>query len=333
MKLNAAITAVGGWVPEEKITNHDLEKMVDTNDEWIISRTGIKERRILRKKGAGTSEMASRAVADMCQKIGLSAQEIDVLICATATPDMGFVATANIVCETIGAKNALSFDMSVACSGFIYALETAANFVRSGRYAKVVVVGADKMSAVINYKDRRNCILFGDGAACVLLEPNTQGEGLQDAILKTDGGGKDHLHVKLGGSAYPVTSENLHSDGRYFFQEGRVVYRQAVTKMVEATSELMQRNGLEKQEIDWFVPHQANLRIIDAVSMRLGIDKKKVTQNIEKYGNTTSATVPLCLWEWEQKFKKGDKLLLSAFGGGFTWGALYLKWAYDTPGN
>jgi len=330
MKLiHAAITAVGGWVPEDRLTNHDLERMVDTNDEWITTRTGIKERRILKEKDKGTSFMAAKAVLEMCQKANLNPKEIDVVICATATPDMGFVSTANLVCAEVGAHNALSFDLAAACSGFIYALETGSNFIRSGNYKKVVVIGADKMSAVMNYKDRVSCILFGDGAACVLLEPNTEGLGVQDALLKTDGSGQDLLRVKLGGSAYPITKENCMSDEKYFYQAGPVVFKHAVTKMADAAAELIKRNDIKGDDIDWLVPHQANMRIIDATVNRIGMRKDRVTINIERYGNTTGATIPLCLWEWEKTFKKGDNLLLCAFGGGFTWGALYLKWAYS----
>ncbi len=328
-ETNAAITAVGGYVPEDRLTNHDLEQLVDTSDEWITTRTGIKERRILKTPGKGTSYMAANALRNMCDKAHLDPTEIDVIICATATPDMGFVSTANLVCAEVGATNALSFDMDAACSGFIYALETGANFIRSGRYQKVVVIGADKMSSVINYTDRKTCILFGDGAACALLEPNYEGFGVLDAVLKTDGTGSELLHVKLGGSAYPLTLENLQAHERYFYQEGTAVFKHAVTKMADAAVEVMERNHLSGEQLDWLVPHQANLRIIDATVKRVGMRKDRVTINIERYGNTTSATVPLCLWEWEREFKKGDNVLLCAFGGGFTWGAVYLKWAYD----
>lgn len=331
MKLiNAAITAVGGWLPEDRLTNQDLEKLVDTSDEWITTRTGIKERRILKEKDKGTSYMAANAVRQMCKKIDLNPKEIDVIICATATPDMGFVSTANIVCAEVGAENALSFDLAAACSGFIYALETGSNFIKSGNYKKVVIIGADKMSAVMNYKDRTSCVLFGDGAACVLLEPNYEGLGVQDAVLKTDGSYKDMLRVKLGGSAYPITKDNYDSDDKYFYQAGPSVFKHAVTKMADAAVELIQRNDLKGEEIDWLVPHQANMRIIDATVKRVGMRKDRVTINIEKYGNTTGATIPLCLWEWEQQFKAGDNLLLCAFGGGFTWGSLYMKWAYNS---
>ncbi|MEN7547040.1 beta-ketoacyl-ACP synthase III [Rapidithrix thailandica] len=327
-QINAAITAVAGYVPEDVLSNADLEKLVDTNDEWITSRTGIKERRILKGEGQGTSVMASAAVQQLCEKRGIAPDTIDLIICATATPDMAYVSTANIVCEEVGAGNAMSFDMAAACSGFIYALETGANFVRSGNYKKVVIIGADKNSSVINYQDRTTCILFGDGAAAVLLEPTEEPFGIVDALLKTDGKGKNLLRVKAGGSAYPLNHSNLEQGEQYFYQDGRAVYKHAVTNMSEVAKEIMERNQLSGDDITYLVPHQANLRIIEATANRVEVPMERVTVNIQKYGNTTGATIPLCLWEWEDKLKKGDNLVLCAFGGGFTWGAMYLKWAY-----
>ncbi len=327
-EITAAITAVAGWVPEDTLTNQDLEKMVNTSDEWIISRTGIKERRILKGEGRGTSFMGIKAVELLLEKSATDPASIDVLICATATPDMGFASTANIISAGIGAINAFGFDLAAACSGFLYALEAAANFIRSGRYNKILVVGADKMSAVMDYADRANCIIFGDGAAAVLVEPNHEGNGVMDAVLKSDGQGSSFLHIKGGGSAYPASHATVDQKQHYFYQDGKSVFKHAVTKMTAAALEIMERNKLTYENIAYLVPHQANMRIIEAVSERIGMAMEKVTTNIEKYGNTTGATIPLCLWEWEKKFKKGDNLLLAAFGGGFTWGALYLKWAY-----
>lgn len=327
-KINAAITAVSGYVPEYILNNKELESLVDTNDEWIRTRTGIRERRILKTKGAGTSVLATEAVKKLCQKKNLLPEEIEVIICATISPDMLFPSTANIICDNIGAKNALSFDLSAACSGFIFALETGANFIRSGRYKKVVVIGADKMSSITNYKDRNNCILFGDGAGAVLLEPDIEGLGVIDAILKTDGSGKDLIKLKAGGSANPATHETIDAGDHFFYQDGKSVFKYAVTLMAEVAAEIMEKNGLKGDDIAYLVPHQANRRIIEATANRMDISMEKVTMNIEKYGNTTAATIPLCLWEWENKFKKGDNLILAAFGGGFTWGSVYLKWAY-----
>jgi 3-oxoacyl-[acyl-carrier-protein] synthase-3 len=327
-KITAAITAVNGYVPDYILTNAELEKMVDTTSEWILERTGIKERRILKGKGQGTSVMVAEAVKGLCQKRGIDPKEIDVLIVATITPDMTFPCTANLVTEMIGTGNILSFDMLAACSGFIYALETGANFIKSGNYKKVVVVGADKMSSIINYKDRTSCILFGDGAGAVLLEPNYEGLGVQDAILRTDAIGKDLLYVKAGGSANPLTEENISTSDRYFFQDGKSVFKFAVTRMADVAAEMMEKHHLTSDDVAYLVPHQANKRIIDATAQRMGVGSDKVTMNIDRYGNTTGATIPLCLWDYENKFKKGDNLILAAFGGGFTWGAVYLKWAY-----
>ncbi|MDQ3394178.1 MAG: ketoacyl-ACP synthase III [Bacteroidota bacterium] len=327
-QFSAAITAVSGYVPPYILDNKELEKLVETNDEWIRSRTGIRERRILKGEGAGTSVLATEAVNELCKKRGIDPLQIEVLICATITPDMPFPSTANIICDNIGAKNALSFDMSAACSGFIYALETGSNFIRSGRYKYVVVIGADKMSAITNYKDRNSCILFGDGAGAVLLERNYEGLGVMDAILKTDGSGKELIKLKAGGSAYPISHEHIDAGDHYFYQDGKSVFKYAVTYMADVTAEILEKNNLTGEDIAYLVPHQANRRIIEATANRMNIGMEKVTMNIEKFGNTTAATIPLCLWEWEKEFKKNDNLILAAFGGGFTWGAVYLKWAY-----
>ncbi len=322
----AAITAVGGYVPADKLTNADLEKMVDTNDEWIRTRTGITERRILKGAGKATSDMAAPAVLEICKKRGISPAEIDCIIVATVTPDMVFPATANIVCDKVGAINAWSFDMGAACSGFLYALTTGAAFIESGRYKKVVVVGADKMSAIVDYSDRNTCILFGDGAAAVLLEPNTEGYGVLDSILKSDGSGRSFLHMKAGGSLKPATMETVTQKEHFAYQEGPAVFKFAVKGMADVTAELLQRNQLTGNDIAWLAPHQANLRIIDATASRVGLSKEKVMVNIHRYGNTTAATIPLCLWDWEQQLKKGDNIVMAAFGGGFTWGATLVKW-------
>ncbi len=328
-KRNAAITAVGGYVPDYILTNEELETMVDTSDEWIQSRTGIRERRILKGEGKGASDLGAPAVQNLLDKRGINADEIDLLICCTATPDMLFPATANIICEKVGAKNAWSFDLLAACSGFLFALQTAAQFVENGTHKKVVVVGADKMSSIVDYTDRTTCVLFGDGGGAVLLEPNTEGLGLIDSNLKTDGVGRNYLCLKGGGSAYPASEKTVAEKDHFIYQEGRTVFKFAVTNMAEASYELMQRNNLTDNDIAWLVPHQANKRIIDATANRMGLDHEKVMLNIDHFGNTTTATIPLCLWEWEKKLKKGDNLVLAAFGGGFTWGAEFLKWAYD----
>ncbi|MDX1955502.1 MAG: beta-ketoacyl-ACP synthase III [Chitinophagaceae bacterium] len=328
-KITAAITAVGGYVPEDKLTNFDLEKMVDTNDEWIRTRTGIEERRILKGEGKGTSDMVVPAVREICEKRGISPEEIDCLIVATVTPDMVFPATANIACDKLGAKNAFGFDVSAACSGFLYSLTLGASFIESGRYKKVVVCGADKMSAIVDYTDRATCIIFGDGAGAVLLEPNTEGLGIKDSILKSDGSGGQFLHMKAGGSVRPSSAETVANKEHYIFQEGQAVFKFAVKGMADVSAELLERNNLTGDDIAWLVPHQANLRIIDATANRMGLTKDKVMINIQRYGNTTAGTIPLCLWEWENKLHKGDKIVLAAFGGGFTWGATLLEWAYD----
>ncbi len=328
-KITAAITAVGGYVPEDKLTNFDLEKMVDTNDEWIRTRTGISERRILKGEGKATSDMAVPAVLELCKKRGIDPVEIDCLIVATVTPDMVFPATANIVCDKIGAVNAWGYDLSAACSGFLFALTSGAAYIESGRYKKVVVVGADKMSAIIDYSDRNTCVIFGDGAGAVLLEPATDGSGVLDSILRTDGSGRHYLNMKAGGSARPATIETVTNKEHFAYQEGKTVFKFAVKGMADVSAELLERNNLTGDDIAWLVPHQANLRIIDATAERMNLPKEKVMVNIQRYGNTTAGTIPLCLWEWEKELKKGDNLVLAAFGGGFTWGATWIKWAYD----
>lgn len=327
-KITAAITAIGGYVPETILTNAELEKMVDTNDEWIKTRTGISERRILKEQGKATSDLAVPAIKEILTKKNLDPSEIDCIVCATVTPDMVFPATANIVADKLGAVNAWGFDLNAACSGFLYALTTGASFIESGRYKKVIVVGADKMSAIVDYTDRNTCVLFGDGAGAVLLEANTDGFGIQDSLLKSDGSGRDFLHMKAGGSLKPATIETVMAKEHYAFQEGKTVFKFAVKGMADVSAELLEKNNLTGDDIAWLVPHQANLRIIDATADRMGISKEKVMINIQRYGNTTAATIPLCLWEWESQLKKGDNLVLAAFGGGFTWGATLVKWAY-----
>ena len=326
-RVTAAITAVHGYVPEDVLSNERLEGMVETNDAWITERTGIRERRIL-GKGLGTSEIGVRSVRALCEKRGIDPSEIDLLICATVTPDHQFPATANIICDRLGAKNAWGFDLMAACSGFLYGLTTAAQFIETGKHKKVVVVGADKMSSIIDYEDRATCIIFGDGGGAVLLEPNTEGLGVLDSSLHADGSGCQFLHQKAGGSVKPATIRTVEAREHNVYQEGRSVFKFAVTNMAEVSAQLMHRNGLTAETVTWLVPHQANLRIIDATAKRMGLDESKVMINIGKYGNTTAGTIPLCLWEWEPRLKKGDNLILSAFGGGFTWGAVYVKWAY-----
>jgi len=328
MNFNAAITAVGGYVPEYILTNKELESMVDTNDEWIQSRTGILERRILKEEGKATSDLAVRAILPMLEKKNIDPAEIDLIICATVTGDYIFPATANVIADKIGAVNSWSFDISAACSGFLYALETGAKMIESGKYKKVLVVGADKMSAIVNYEDRNTCIIFGDGAGAVLLEPNQEGNGVIDSILRSDGSGREFLKQPAGGSLNPPTHQSIDERLHYVHQEGKTVFKFAVTNMADVSYEVMERNGLTGDDVNWLVPHQANLRIIDATADRMGLDKSKVLINIHKYGNTTAATLPLCLYDFESQFKKGDNLIFSTFGGGFTWGALYLKWAY-----
>lgn len=328
-EIQAAITAVSAYTPPYVLTNEELEQMVDTNDEWISTRTGIKERRILKGEGKGTSVMGIEAVKSLIEKRGIDPLEIDGIICATITPDMMFPSTSNLIAEGVGAKRAMSFDMMAACTGFIYAMETGANYIRSGNYKKIIVVGADKMSSIVDYTDRNSCILFGDAAAAVLLEPNYEGEGLINSILRSDAVGKDLIYLKAGGSAYPATMETVAAGNHYFFQDGRSVYKYAVTNMADVALEIMEKNNLSADDVAYLIPHQANKRIIEAVANRMGVSMDKVTVNIDRYGNTTAATIPLCIWEWENKFRKGDNLILAAFGGGFTWGSSYLKWAYD----
>jgi 3-oxoacyl-[acyl-carrier-protein] synthase III len=327
-KTIAAITGVCGYVPEYVLTNKELEMLVETNDEWITTRTGIKERRILKGEGLGTSYMGAKAVEGLLAKTNTKPEEIDVLICATVTPDHAFPSTANLICEKVGISNINSFDLGAACSGFIYALSTGAMYIESGRAKKVIVVGADKMSAIVDYTDRTTCVLFGDGAGAVLLEPNEDGLGLKDFLLKSDGSGANYLLQKNGGSAYPLTPENFDEKAHYIHQEGPQVFKFAVTRMADAAAEIMERNNLTGDDVAYLVPHQANKRIIDATANRMNVGPDKVMMNIERYGNTTAATIPLCLWDYEDKLNKGDNLVLAAFGGGFTWGSVYLKWAY-----
>lgn len=329
-KVRAAITGVGGYVPDYILTNKELESMVDTSDEWIVSRTGIKERRILKGENQGVSVMGIAAVNDLLKKTKIDPKEIDLLIFATVTADMTFPATANIVATSVGAVNAFSFDIAAACSGFLYALSTGASFIESGKYKKIVVVGGDKMSAIMDYTDRTTCIIFGDGAGCVLLEPTTEDVGVMDSILKSDGAGESYLHMKAGGSRSPASHETVNSRQHYVYQEGSAVFKFAVTNMAEVSGQLAERNKLNADNIAWLVPHQANKRIIDATAHRVGITEDKVMMNIERYGNTTAGTIPLLLWDYEKQLKKGDNLLLAAFGGGFTWGAVYVKWAYNS---
>lgn len=327
-KIHAAITAVNGYVPDYVLTNQELETIVETSDEWITSRTGIKERRILKGEGLGTSDMAVEAVNGLLKKRGIGAEEIELIIFCTTTPDFPFPASANILADKIGAVNAWGYDLQAACSGFIFGLTTGAQFIESGKHKKVLVVGGDKMSSIINYQDRTTCIIFGDGCGAVLLEPNEEGLGLQDAILRTDGSGRNYLGQKAGGSARPATAETVANNEHVVHQEGQAVFKFAVTNMADVAAEIMERNQLTSDDVTWLVPHQANKRIIDATASRMGVNADKVMINIERYGNTTNGTIPLCLWEWESKLKKGDNLILAAFGGGFTWGSVYLKWAY-----
>ena len=327
-KITAAITAVGGFVPEDKLTNADLEKMVETTDEWIRTRTGVEERRILKGEGKATSDLAAPAVLNLCEKRGIDPADIDCLICATVTPDMFFPATANIISHKMGAVNAWSFDVGAACSGFLFGLTTAAALVESGRYKKVVLVGADKMSAIVDYTDRTTCILFGDGAGAVLLEPNHDGFGILDSILKSDGSGRHYLYQKGGGSQRPASHETVNNKEQFIYQDGQPVFKFAVKGMADVSAELLERNNLTGDDIAWLVPHQANKRIIDATANRMGLSQEKVMLNIQRYGNTTAATIPLCLWDYKHEINKGDLIVLAAFGGGFTWGATLVKWEY-----
>ena len=328
-KITAAITAVGGYVPDYILPNKVLESMVDTNDEWITSRTGIKERRILKEDGQGTSFLAIKAAQDLLKKGNIDPAEIDLVLMATATPDMLVASTGVYVASQIGAVNAFSYDLQAACSSFLFGMSTAAAYIESGRYKKVLLIGADKMSSIIDYTDRTTCIIFGDGAGAVLFEPNYEGLGFQDEILKSDGVGRDFLKMDAGGSMLPPSKETVENNQHFIFQDGKQVYKYAVTGMADVSEKIMQRNNLTNDDVDWLVAHQANKRIIDATSSRMGVDESKVLINIEKYGNTTSATLPLLLFDFEKKLKKGDNLIFAAFGGGFTWGSIYLKWAYD----
>jgi 3-oxoacyl-[acyl-carrier-protein] synthase-3 len=326
-KIKAVITAVGGFVPEDVLTNFDLEKMVDTTDEWITTRTGIKERRILKGEGKATSYMGVKVVEEILKKRGISPGEIDMLICATVTGDMVFPDTANTILDKIGAKNAFGYDINAACSGFLYALTTGSKFIESGTYKKVIVLGADMMSSIVNYKDRTTCIIFGDGGGGFLLEPSEkEGYGVIDSILKADGSGRAYLHMKAGGSLKPASPESVNNMEHYVYQDGKPVFKAAVTGMVSTIKELLERNQLSIDDIDWLVPHQANMRIINSVADMLDFPKEKVMINIHKFGNTTAGTLPLCIWEYENRLKKGDKIILTAFGGGFTWGSTYLVW-------
>jgi 3-oxoacyl-[acyl-carrier-protein] synthase-3 len=329
-KVTAAITGVYGWVPDTVLSNGDLTKMVDTTDEWIITRTGIRERRILKGEGRGTSEIGANAVRGLLKKTNTNPDSIELLICATTTPDMQFPATANIICDLVGLKKAWGYDLSAACSGFLYAVTTAAKMIESGTIRRAVVVGADKMSSIIDYTDRTTCVIFGDGGGAVLLEPNSNGLGILDCIMYSDGAGRVHLHQKAGGSVMPASKETAERRLHYVYQEGQAVYKFAVSRMADVGYEIMTKNGLTPDDIQWLVPHQANKRIIDATRLKMNLPEEKVMVNIEKFGNTTNGTIPLCLWEWEKQLHKGDNVILCAFGGGFTWGAVWLKWAYES---
>jgi 3-oxoacyl-[acyl-carrier-protein] synthase-3 len=329
-KITAAITAVQGYLPPDLLTNADLEKMVDTTDEWIKTRTGIEERHILKGEGLGTSDMGAEAVKGLLKKRGISAEEIDLIICCTVTADYIFPATANIISNKVGAVNAWSYDINAACSGFLFGVATGSQFIETGKYKKVIIVGADKMSAIVDYTDRSTCVIFGDGAGAVLLEPNTEGLGVMDSILKCDGSGQQYLHQKAGGSVKPPSHATVDAREHYVFQDGQPVFKAAVKGMADVSAEIMEKNNLKAEDVAYLVPHQANLRIIDATANRMGVGKEKVMINIQRYGNTTSGTIPLCLWDWEKQLKKGDNIILAAFGGGFTWGAVWIKWAYNS---
>lgn len=325
----AAITAVGGFLPDNIVTNFDLEKIIDTTDEWITTRTGIKQRHIEKDPNKATSDMCVEAVKELCKKRGISPEEIDMLICGTVTPDMVFPSTSNVICAKVGAKNAWGYDLSAACSGFIYGLATGAQFIETGKYKKVVVVGADMMSRIIDYTDRTTCVIFGDGAGAVLLEPSADENGIQDFILHSDGNGAQYLHMKAGGSQRPSSHDTVDQKMHFVHQEGQAVFKHAVYNMAEVSAAIMDKNKLTANDVKWLVAHQANKRIIDATASRMGIGSEKVMMNIEKYGNTTAGTLPLLLWDYEKQLKPGDNLILSAFGGGFTWGSMFVKWAYD----
>ena len=328
-KIHATITGVGGYVPEYRLTNDELSKMVETSDEWIMTRIGIKERRILKEQGKGSSDLGAEAVKNLLKKTNTPTDEIDLVICPTVTPDMQFPATANIISDKVGIKNAFSYDLNAGCSGFLFALSTASKFIESGRYKKAIVVGAEKMSSIVDYQDRATCPIFGDGAGAVLLEPTDEDIGIKDEMLQVDGYGRKHLHQKAGGSVKPASHKTIDDREHYIYQEGQPVFKAAVANMADFSVEIMKRNNISSDELDWLVPHQANLRIIEATAKRMGIKKEQVMINIQRYGNTTAATLPLCLWEWEEKLHKGDNIILATFGAGFTWGAMYLKWGYD----
>src|SRR5574344_375365 len=328
-KINAVITGIGGYVPDYVLTNDEISKMVDTNDEWIMTRIGVKERRILNEEGLGTSYLARKAAKQLMQKTGVNPDEIDVVLVATSTGDYHFPSTASILCDKLGLKNAFAFDLQAACCGFLYALEVAASLIVSGRHKKVILVGADKMSSMVNYQDRATCPIFGDGAAAVLLEGTTEEIGVVDSMLYTDGKGLPFLHMKAGGSVCPPSYFTIDNKMHYLYQEGRTVFKYAVSSMSDVTAKIAERNNLTKAKIEWVVPHQANMRIIDAVAKRLDVPMDKVMVNIQRYGNTSAATLPLCLWDYESKLKKGDNMLFTAFGAGFTYGAVYVKWGYD----
>lgn len=326
---NAVITGIGSYVPDYILTNDELSTMVDTSDEWIMTRIGIKERRILKGEGLGSSDLGAKAIEDLLKKTNTSVDEIDLIICATVTPDMHFPANANIISDKVGIKKAFSFDINAGCSGFIFSLETARRYVESGQFKKVIVVGAEKMSSIVDYTDRATCPIFGDGAAAVLLEPTFEDFGIKDSILKVDGSGRKYLHMKAGGSVKPSSEETVKNREHFIFQDGRPVFKAAVSDMADVSVEIMEKNNLTSDDVDWLVPHQANMRIIEATAKRMELPKEKVMINIQDFGNTTSATIPLCLSQWEDKLKKGDNIILSAFGAGFTWGTIYMKWGYN----
>jgi 3-oxoacyl-[acyl-carrier-protein] synthase-3 len=329
-KIRAAITGVAGYLPDFVLNNEELEKLVETTDEWIMTRTGIKERRILNEPGKGTSDLGAEVVKRLLEKTKTSPEEIDFLLCATVTPDMQFPATANIICDKTGIKNAFSFDLNAGCSGFLFALATASKYIETGTCKKVIVVGAEKMSSIVDYQDRATCVIFGDGAGAVMLEPTNEESGIMDSILRVDGSGRQHLYQKSGGSVWPASIKTVEAREHFIIQEGQPVFKAAVSKMADVSEEIMIKNNLSADDIAWLVPHQANLRIIEATAHRMKLPKEKVMINIQKFGNTTAATIPLCLWEWEGQLKKGDNIILAAFGAGFTWGSIYLKWAYNS---
>ena len=328
-KINAVITGVQGYLPDYILTNDELSTMMDTSDEWIMTRIGIKTRHILKGEGLGTSDMAVEAVKGLLEKTNTKPEEVDLIICATVTPDMQFPATANIIADKVGIKNAFGFDVNAACSGLLYSIVTGTKYIESGKYKKVIVIGADKMSSIVDYEDRTVAPIFGDGAGAIMLEPTTEDVGIIDEILQSDGVGRHHLHQKAGGSVKPASHETVDAREHYIYQEGQAVFKWAVSKMADVSVEMMERHGLTPETLNWLVPHQANMRIIQATAKRMGIKEEQVMINIQRYGNTTGGTIPLCLWDYEKQLKKGDNLILASFGGGFTWGAIYLKWGYD----